>query len=72
MKWIGTGDEGERIPVNVNLLIYDGVDVFVGFYDSMHEWRLSDQTSCESICFCVFYWMEFPDPPEDLWALKDD
>lgn len=61
MKWYSVNCED--IPINTDMLITDGVDVFVGFYDSMFEWHMHDQELCESVQFDVTHWMEFPDPP---------
>ncbi len=65
MEWKNTKNTLQDIPVNTNILITDGYEVFVGFYDSMHEWRMIDQELCIDIDFDVIYWMEFPLPPKE-------
>ena len=63
MKWNAVKDEEIDIPINTNVLISDGDEVFVGFYDSYHEWHLGDQTLCDSVDFNVTHWIGFPLPP---------
>lgn len=63
MNWNSLENEEIHIPINIDLLITDGNEVFVGFLDSMHDWRMSNQDSCEEIDFHVSHWMEFPAPP---------
>jgi len=53
------------IPINTDLLITDGFEVFAGFFDSHHEWRMinRDLDVCDCIDFYVTHWMEYPFPP---------
>ena len=64
MKWNIADSKEIEIPINVDLLITDGFEVYVGFLDSYLEWRMKDQELCESLDFYVSHWVEFPDPPE--------
>jgi hypothetical protein len=64
LEWNDINDGLITIPINTNLLITDGDEVFVGFYDSMHDWHMIDQEYCEDLQFDVTHWMEFPDPPK--------
>lgn len=63
LSWISVEDEEMDIPINTNLLITDGYEVFIGFYDSMLDWRMADQELCDCLQFHVSHWMEFPNPP---------
>lgn len=62
IKWIKCS---EGIPINTDHLITDGIDVLVGFFDSYHVWRFSNQDICEDQDFFVTHYMEFPRPPND-------
>lgn len=63
MDWHPVKDKSQDIPINTNVLITDGYEVYVGFYDSYHEWLLQDQTVCSDIGFHISHWQEFPEPP---------
>lgn len=63
-EWINVKN---RLPpiVNETILISDGVDVYSGFFDSMHEWRMGLSELCEDLEFNVTHWMPLPDAPKD-------
>lgn len=61
-NWIKCSD---NTPINTDHLITDGIDVCVGFFDSYHTWRFTNQYVCDEQGFDVLYYMEFPRPPND-------
>jgi hypothetical protein len=63
IEWNNIKDKDIEIPINTDVLITDSHEVFVGFYDSMLEWRMADQELCDDLSFNVTHWMEFPNPP---------
>ncbi len=65
MSWNKLTKDTLQIPTNTDVLITDGEEVFVGFLDSMLDWRMTDQELCESVCFNITHWMEFPRPPRN-------
>lgn len=60
MKWLKVSIDA---PTNTDLLITDGYEVYVGFLDSMHEWRMNNQDLCDDIDFHISHYMEFPSLP---------
>lgn len=61
-NWISVKDKNNCI-INETILISDGYDVYPGFLDSMHNWRMLNQDLCTDIGFDVLFWQPLPDAP---------